>query len=67
MSTKRFEKYLLDKWAHTLSLHNMVGDSKDPENQQRNFELIIELKLLDDIIHHFELFVKDDKDFLDSA
>ena len=67
MSTKKFEKYLKDKRNYLWSYHQILAGTLDIENQRSVEFLDVELSLLDDIIQHFDLFVKGEEAFLDSA
>jgi hypothetical protein len=53
-----FEKYLENKQAYLLDMITVFRGSKNPNNETRLNEFFLELNLVEDIIYHFDLFVK---------
>lgn len=57
---EKFETYLAKKYEHTKRMIEILSNSKDFDNAREVESLLREKALLSDIIHHFQLFVKDE-------
>lgn len=59
---EKFEAYLRGKMNYITSTITVLSNSRDFDNLDEKDFLMREKILMEDIIHHFELFVKGDSE-----